>query len=426
MKRCSVLNRIGFIFSLTIALPSSLLAEGKVWSLAELENRVAENNLEIHSIQSEHGIKNVERDTLESRFQPTLHAKAGFISEKTIDEDRTGPVATLEGRWNIYRGGRDELAKKTSDLEIRAVDLELAARKQSLTFELRSLFYNLLALKEKKKLLKGEMQVNDRQRKVAQGRASSGVATRADELEFRLRGQELQSTESSLQAEEEKNLVTIKNIANIAQDEKVVVEGSFPRPSAIDPKILSNDSPAILRLKNTLEIISQEKNSINSTYKPEIDAFANVGKIYPSEKFKKVESVLGVTLSMPLYDGRLQQSALQIAELSKQKAQLEIQKLELDTTSMIESVEIERKEIERLREINDQRLAYAQKYLTTTVQEYDRGVKNSPDVVGALEHLLSSKVRRIDLALQSAVLGAKAMSLKGNPIIHDKVTGDRQ
>lgn len=424
MKICSVLKRIRFFVSATLVLTSSSLAEGKVWTLTELESRVAENNLEIHSIQSEQEVKKVERDLVESRFQPTLYGKAGFISEKTIDEDRTGPVATLEGRWNIYRGGKDVLARKASDLEIRSVNLELAARRQTLTFEVRSLFYNLLALKEKKALLRDEFQTNDRQRKVAQRRASAGVATHADELEFRLRGQEIQSSERILQAEEEKDLISLKNITNIVLEEKLSISGSFPFNSKGAAKMDLSTSPSILRLQNNLEILSQEKSRINSIYKPEIDAFANIGKIYPSEKFKRIESVIGLTLSVPLYDGRQQQSAIQIAQLSQQKAQLEVQKLQLDTLSLLQSVEIERQEVERLREINDQRLAYAQKYLSVTVQEYDRGVKNSPDVVGALEHLLGSKIRRIDLALQSAVLGARRLSLADEPNINDKVTGE--
>ncbi|MBC7659585.1 MAG: hypothetical protein H7249_07740, partial [Chitinophagaceae bacterium] len=108
------LNRMIFICVLALSLPFPLFAEGRSWTLPELESRLSESNLEIHSIQTEQESKKVERELIEARFKPTLYARGGFISEKTMDEDRAGPVATLEGRWNVYRGGRDELARQLS------------------------------------------------------------------------------------------------------------------------------------------------------------------------------------------------------------------------------------------------------------------------------------------------------------------------
>ncbi|MBC7660780.1 MAG: TolC family protein, partial [Chitinophagaceae bacterium] len=343
--------------------------------------------------------------------KPTLYARGGFISEKTMDEDRAGPVATLEGRWNVYRGGRDELARQLSDSELKSVNLELAARIQILKFEVQTLFYQSLAAAQKKTLLREELASNELQRKVARKRAASGVATGADELEFDLRGQEIQSMLKTLESEEQKNLISLKNVVRIPLTDSVTVKGEFPKIESNSSSIDVGSNPSLLKLQNNLEILAQEKTRINLAYKPEVDAFANVGKIYPTETLKKIESVIGIIVSIPLYDGFQQRSAQELSRLAQERAQIDFQKVQSDIAALVQAIEVERKEIELLRDINEKRLSYAQKYLKVTAQEYDRGVKNSPDVVGALEHLFASRMRRIDLALQSVVLSSKRLSL---------------
>ena len=383
----------------------------RAWNLKEIESAIRQQNSDILSIQTDRDMKASENEMVSARFQPSLFAKVGVVSENTEDEQRSGPVLTLEGRWNLYRGGRDELARRRLAVETSHVTYELAARTHALLFDARSLFYQVLAAQQKQRLLEQEISLTDRQAAIAHRRTRAGVATMADELEFQLRGEELTSQLRSLEAQKEKHLIALKELMNQPQAENLAIKGEWPKVIDRAEVALIDSHPTLLRLRDEVALQTLESERVRAEYRPEIEAFASLGKISPTPRAEKFESVVGLSLAFPLYDGFQQRAAQSVAELKQKKALIELGKVQRQLSTEIETIRLERSELDRLKDLNEKRLAYAEKYLQVTIEEYERGVKNSPDVLGASEHLFGSKIKKIDLALQAALLGAKVESI---------------
>jgi outer membrane protein TolC len=402
-------KQLRLIFLVCLALPfAATRAEARVFSLVEIETEVLAQNRDLQTVKKDQEIKRSELQFVEARFRPTLSGTAGFQSEKTADEDRAGPIAALEGNWNLYRGGQDQLARQKVEAEIGSLNFSIIAQQRSLLLEARNLFYSILSTEQKRRLLMEEIKINERQRTAARGRATAGVATRADELEFQFRAEELKAEVRTLEAQRAKDAVTLNALMNRNPKDPLEIKGEFPNPTVIDASKAIAKNPEILRLQNEIYVQSLETERINAEYRPEVNAFASLGKILPTQEIDRLESVVGLSVSVPIYDGNQRKSALHVVQLSKQRSELALEKQRNDTNALVESIQLERQEIDQLRILNERRLSFAEKYLRITLEEYERGVKNSPDVLGALEHVLNSKLKKIELALQAATLSAKA------------------
>ena len=57
--------------------------------------------------------------------------------------------------------------------------------------------------------------------------------------------------------------------------------------------------------------------------------------------------------------------------------------------------------------INDKKLVNSQKYFDLTLGEYKRGIKNSPDLVGATDRLFLAKKKKYELLKELEALKVK-------------------
>lgn len=405
-----------------LSLAFSIAAEEvRVWDLPAIESQVLKMNPALRSLSLDKELLQSERSLIDSRFQPQLSAHAGIASENTEDEQRSGPLLYLDGRWNIYRGGRDQLARQRTDAGAKALNFELETEKRGLLLTVRSLYAELLATQLKQELIGKEIKVNAAQKSSAHRRTMAGVATMADELEFMLRGEELEGQVKSLQSHEKKILLQLKNLMQMPLSESLRMKAQFSDLTALATRMYEAPGevshPRLLRMQEELTLRELESAEVAASYRPEIAAFASVGRLTPTLEREEggLESVVGLSLSLPLYDGFQQRSSREAAALNKRKSEIESEKIRIELKGERESVTIEKEELQRLRELNEKRLSYAERYLDVTLQEYERGVKNSPDVLGATEHVFSSKIRQVELALQAALLGAKSAHLRGAP-----------
>ena len=67
--------------------------------------------------------------------------------------------------------------------------------------------------------------------------------------------------------------------------------------------------------------------------------------------------------------------------------------------------------LSELYKLNEIKYTNSQKYFDLTLAEYKRGVKNSPDLVGATERLFSSKKKKYEMLKDLEILKAKLENL---------------
>jgi outer membrane protein TolC len=111
---------------------------------------------------------------------------------------------------------------------------------------------------------------------------------------------------------------------------------------------------------------------------------------------ERVDVVGGVRLQFNLFDGM--QSSAESKSYSLQSASLEktaTQRLR-HLNAQIKTIQGEMIHLHELLHTSEDRIQQGLSYLKSTQEEYDRGVKNSPDLLGAVERYVSYQEQYVE------------------------------
>ncbi|MEQ1722047.1 MAG: efflux RND transporter permease subunit [Pseudobdellovibrio sp.] len=159
-------------------------------------------------------------------------------------------------------------------------------------------------------------------------------------------------------------------------------------------------------------------SSLNRNWVPKLDAFASYNQFNEREKDfanaeDRTESRVGVRVSLSLgeaFESYKEAASLKKEALSAQKIS-ELKKKEIDIHVSNEMAELEL--LHSLVHTAEENILRAEKYYKLTLSEYARGVKNSPDVLGASEKLFEIKKKRIEIVRDFQIAKAHILSKIG-------------
>ncbi|MGE0528596.1 MAG: TolC family protein, partial [Bdellovibrionales bacterium] len=154
------------------------------------------------------------------------------------------------------------------------------------------------------------------------------------------------------------------------------------------------------------------------TWIPRIDAYAgwnqyNQREEDPPSARERQEHVIGVRLEMSLFDGFSAQREAEALHKEALAAKLAALYYRKENEAHVET------EFDELRFLHDrvheadENIKSAQKYYRITQSEYARGVKNSPDVLGASEKLFDMKLKRLEMVRDFQIARSHVLSKIG-------------
>ncbi|MBY0414177.1 MAG: TolC family protein, partial [Bdellovibrionales bacterium] len=326
--------------------------------------------------------------------------------DKSADTEK-GPYLFLDGKINLYRGGRDSNIQSKTQTQIEIAKLEREIKKRNLDIESFKIVSELDHIKKDNQLINEELKSNKTEQAMAKKKVDAGLTTSVDLLDFELKSENLNN-------ELEKNLLRIEELekeltslygGTTALDELVK---NFSPSSQPDSSSLVGieEVPDVLLSKKQIELINFDQKSIKAEYLPTIDLDAKWGQISPQEKFfnsNNREHQVALNINIPLFsgfstEGKLQQSILESTQRNRELKQNEI--------NLNSKREIDLKKIDLLKRIlisNEHLLIKAQKYRELTIGEYKRGIKNSPDVISASDKKLEIERKILETRNELAI-----------------------
>lgn len=359
------------------------------------ETSLLESNLEISSFTSKIETLKLEKKIIKSSFLPEISLNGGLGSEKLLDnsfETEKGPFIFLEGKLNLYRGGRDSISQDKTQSQITIAKIEQEIKKRNINIEAFKIISQIALISKENKLIEEELKDNAGHKAMAKKKVDAGLTTSVDLLDFELKHETL-TTELDKNALNKEILK--KEIVNLfggnfsyGELEKSISE--FQTTDLALSTQSSLESPRVRLAQKQIELNASELSSIKGEYLPSVDLQAKWGQLTPQEKFldSKKEHSIALNISIPLFsgfstEGKIQQSLLETTQKKRELRQAEI---EIETGRELESkkIELSKKILARLH----RSLAQSIKYKTLTVGEYKRGIKNSPDVISASDNLL--------------------------------------
>ncbi len=424
----SILWRLAFVAGALMAVPQGLLAkdEGAVVEVKfeNLKSLLEERNARVRAASLEKEAAESRRGSLGRSFLPRLEIHGAQEAFKIDQTDwRTEPTYGAELKSNLYNGGKDRV-----ESDMRSIESERRAvvREQVLSEELRSArtrFWELIAGKERIDLLDSMLKINSQNLSSAERRIRSGVATESDRVEFEMKAVDLKRDLAEARLKQENTYrqfavaLGFDAKAKLRLPEKMEHNHDFEdmlKHEAKDHEFLFRDD--ILRGKKAELAASKERR----VWLPKVEAFAGYKRFNereeestPGSPGRRDETVLGLRLSIQTDD--LVGSRREAVALNKEAA-ADFERAEFKRREVEAHME---NEVSELRFLHDQvhdaevNIARAERYYKMTQSEYARGVKNSPDVLGASEKLFESRSKRIELIREFQVAKSHVLAKLG-------------
>ena len=125
-----------------------------------------------------------------------------------------------------------------------------------------------------------------------------------------------------------------------------------------------------------------------------------LSRLYDLISFPSMSEII----TIPLFSGLDTYYKVKSSNLNISANEKLLNQKRLDVESEFSVLKNKIVELAKLFKINEQKLENSQKYFELTLGEYRRGIKNSPDLVGATERLFSSKKKQVEILKELEIL----------------------
>lgn len=415
-----------FYCSLSLILGISAIAradhpnEGKV-AISQLIEEAEQNSLEIKQTEENLNSLKSKLSSQYGRLSPKLSVEGGPQATKFDDEKSNATVLYGKAEWNLYNGGSDKSIIDSSKSEIEIQEKRLQFIKSKLRSEVSKLYFELQFLLESISLKKQALELNSQQMKIAKAKNSSGFTTSSDVLEFDLRDSTLQSDLVLLNQQLDKKYADLNVLLSRRNHEpQEAVKGhlvreeiSINRDQYLDKMLKNNDQ--ILLSKIELQQAETEKRQAKSQFLPKLDLEARYGKLANDEKVFNDKDNYSVMLkfNLPLFSGFKNYNSVKSASAKVAASQLSIDQKNISLSAELDATLAEIKALNSRLDLEEKNLERSEKYYKLTLDEYRRGIKNSPDMVGASERLLEARIRNLEYRRDLMLAKAKIQELTG-------------
>lgn len=344
--------------------------------------------------------------SLRRSFIPNVHIFAAQERFRHGDSaEKTEPTYGARISLPIYRGGLDRLEDRLLNKKRENLENELKLQRIEFLSEARELFWQIRFNQEKKLALENSLKMNEAHRTAAERRIRSGVATQSDRLEFEMRGVELKQEKEQTEFQIRRDESLLRLVLGIPSGTALKIESTYDHEHDWRKEVehSPSDHEVFSRIfEVNSEILDLEAAQNRASLRPQISVFTEWQQMNDRAAEwlvgdNKTESVLGLRLDWSWDDigqKRAESRALVIeAEAQNQRSKYEKERVEAHVKTEIEELQLLHSQLHAAEEV----IRSSETYERLTQNEYRRGVKNSPDVLGASEKLLASRLRYLEI-----------------------------
>ena len=394
---------IVFIIFFAVAAKAHHPNEGLL-KLEDLIHEAMENNPSLKEASSHLTVVKKESQVLFSLFAPEVSLEGGPFSAKVDDEKSSGTALYGKAEWNLYHGGRDRSLMTKAGLNSKWAERQISLSTATVQREVARVYYEMLFALESIALKERAIEMNQEQMKLARVKKHSGFTSMADVIEFELREATLVSDLKRLVQEKEDRSRELSVLVGRKEPvSTLLVKGHLQRePSGLNKTEilhrLDENNPEILEAMVNRDLAAQDKDIVRADFMPQVDFEGRYGKL-PTEDRISTENdnySLFLKVKVPLFSG-----LSTIRQISAESAKVERSEMALTRTRLAARAEVENllaqigSTLARL-DLEEKTLARSEEYYKITLDEYRRGVKNSPDMVTAAERLLEARIRNLE------------------------------
>ncbi len=374
-------------------------------SLEQLLKEAESQNFDLKEADSYLKASEAEFRSQNGKFIPQLSVEGGPLSTKFDDTKNSGTVVYGRADWNLYRGGRDQDAIDKSKIKRDLGRKKYEAMKSQVVREISRVYYELLFLLEGTALKEKALEMNQVQMKLAKLKKSSGFTSSADVIEFELREATLNSDLkmfSQVISEKSRELSVLlgrkdSSIPNLVKGHlKRETLSALSRESILSR--LKDSNIGIAEAQAELQMSQKDASIAKSGFLPAVDLEAKYGRIANEERVFSDNNNYSVMLkvSVPLFSGLETINQTKAANFNVAAKDAATSRKSLSAYAETENLMSQLSTLTERLNLEEKNLSKSEEYYKITLGEYKRGVKNSPDMVGASERLLEARIRNLE------------------------------
>lgn len=413
------MNKHIFFFMLT-SLGSGFWLWGQGLSLQECLDRALAQNLELKVQQTELRIAQENLQEARTLLKPQISATADYkyffnVPTQLIpasffggssEEYATGqlgvPVnfgAKVQANQIIYNG-QVLMALKVTKMAEGLKTLQMAKTKEDLVYNVSATFYNLQSLGEQRKLLQARIQ--NLQVLIARTEVllQNGLTKKLDLDRLMVTRNNLQTRVAELQEAEDKLKALLRFFCNVDQAEAFEIDPKLE--VSMEQSLLLIDTSTYLKrsdfqlLRTQQELIGLQKKSILKQFQPTISAFGQFGYDGFNAEFRGLEtyngklfrnSLIGLSLQVPVFDGGQKRSQLRSKDLellkNNQQQAMVRQNIQMETRNALRAQQSAWQNFE----LQQKNRVLATENYTQVSLNYQQGLLSASDVINAENEL---------------------------------------
>lgn len=401
-----------------------------------LLNEATQNSMSLKSLDEQIRGLHLKMDAAQATLLPTLSLEGGPIFERDgqaaeQDESRRDTYVSAYARldWNLYRGGADRSLQNTLSKQLETLQNQRKRFVASLRADIATFVTLLHHSAEAITLYEAALATGRRHHKSALAKTAAGITAKTDALEFELHTATLEAELLDLktdQAEQQRRLSSI--VGGAPRTFPTVGTLTAVRPN-IDRKALLSDlkdlSDDLTELELDALLKDRDAAAAAAGYLPRVDLegryglFGDRARSVRSPSGRDFDSVeLLVKFSLPLVGGistfarNTHQAALADAAAARLNYADRRTKVEAEVDMLIATLA----SLGSRLDLEEKNLIAGSAYLDATQREYRLGTKNSPDLIGATEKVLHSRLKRLQIIRDLVLTAIRLQKLSGKSV----------
>lgn len=345
-------------------------------------------------------------DYLLRSYLPTVEAKVGQENFKTGSlAERSEPYGGVEARINVFNSGRDSLENQIRKEEHKAATATATHTYREELTKVRKVYWELVYQKEIIKLLQDAIKDNDKNLGAANTRIKAGIASQTDRLEFEMAKVELEQDLARAKLQQQNFERDFRALLNLSADtgiETVDFVNHQHEDGILKSAFDATKDPSIQTEQVQAKTAELQYKKDRSEWLPSVDVVGSHSlHTFREREFDdrddRWESVIGVQLSMKLFDGWNSQSESASHRLRAEGLSKQARQSANELSSRFEGARAALQLNHELIHDSEAIIDKGRKYMTRSLDEYRRGVKNSLDILNASQRFFELQKRYADL-----------------------------
>jgi outer membrane protein TolC len=337
---------------------------------------------------------------LERSFLPRVESFLGTEAFRMGTQPVSAePIWRVDASVNLYNGGRDTLEEKLRAGFSRALTLDAEKDFAQELLSARKAYFEALSIAQLITIEESLLRLYEQHERRAARKFASGLTTESDMLQFDIAKKKTAQELKKLRGHANVVRTQLALLTGMQDHTKIEIPQTVEHPAEDDLKdetIHVDQIAEVAAIRERGTLLAMEASRQRASWYPQIDVYSSLVQFTSRDREvrpprERQEWAIGIRLKMDLGDGwgatKEAHGKALMAAASDTRAD--------HRTAQILSLEHElRHELDLFHELMhdaDQNIEQAEKALRLTLDEYERGLKNGPDVLQASQSLMETK-----------------------------------